>query len=95
MWMGVEMIASTGEVGGYDHRAPRRAVNLSLNSDLLARVKPLTSNLSRTVEDLLVGFVRDEQARRRAEDEEIDEVVSALNASHERHGFLSDEFSTL
>ena len=89
------MTPSTTETGSYDRSAPRRAVNLSLNSDLLARVKALTNNLSRTVEDLLTGFVHDEQARQRTEDEKIDEVVSALNASHERHGFLSDEFSSL
>ena len=89
------MIPSATEVGSYDRSAPRRAVNLSLNADLLARAKALTNNLSRTVEDLLAGFVQDEQARQRAEDEKIDEVVSALNASHERNGFLSDGFSTL
>ena len=89
------MRASVPKTGTYDRSAPRRAVNLSLNSDLLARVKALTNNLSRTVEDLLAGFIQDEQARKRAEDEKIDEVVSALNVFYERHGFLSDEFSTL
>ncbi len=89
------MRVSAPEIGGYDRSAPRRAVNLSLNEDLLARVKTLTNNVSRTVEDLLAGFVQDEEARQRAADEKVDEVVSALNAFHERHGFLSDEFSSL
>ena len=79
----------------YDRSAPRRAVNLSLNEDLVARAKRSTRNLSATVEELLAGYVQQEQARRRAEDEKLDEVISALNAFHERHGFLSDEFSTL
>lgn len=79
----------------YDPHAPRRAVNLSLNGDLLARARKLTRNLSATVEDLLAGYVRQEQARQRAEDERLDQVVSDLNAFHERHGFLSDEFSSL
>ncbi len=79
----------------YDRNAPRRAVNLSLNEDLVARAKKSTRNLSATVEKLLADYVQQEQARRRAEDEKLDEVISALNAFHERHGFLSDEFSTL
>lgn len=79
----------------YDRKAPRRAVNLSINEDLLSRARSLTGNLSGTVEELLAGYVQNEQARRRAEDESIDQVVSALNAFHERCGFLSDEFSTL
>ena len=79
----------------YDRNGPRRAVNLSLNEDLVVRAKKTTRNLSATVEELLAGYVQQEQARRRAEDETLDEVISALNAFHERHGFLSDEFSTL
>ena len=79
----------------YNRNAPRRAVNLSLNEDLVARAKKSTRNLSATVEKLLADHLQQEQARRRAEDETLDEVISALNAFHERHGFLSDEFSTL
>ncbi len=79
----------------YDRSAPRRAVNLSLNEELVARAKESTRNLSATVEELLAGYVQQEQARRRAKDEALDHVVSALNTFHERHGFLSDEFSAL
>lgn len=79
----------------YDRTAPRRAVSLLLNEDLVARARSLTRNLSATVEDLLYAYVRQEQARRRAEDAKLAEVISALNAFHEQHGFLSDEFSEL
>ena len=79
----------------YGLNAPRRAVNLSLNEDLVARAKASTRNLSATVEELLAGYVQQVQARRRAEDEALDQVITALNAFHERRGFLSDEFSTL
>lgn len=79
----------------YNRSAPRRAVNLSLNEDLVARAKRSTRNLSSTVEELLAGYVQQEQARRRAEDEKLDEVITALNAFNERHGFLSDEFPNL
>jgi antitoxin CcdA len=80
---------------GYDRDAPRRAVNLSLNEDLVAKAKNMTSNLSATVESLLAAFVQREQAQRRAEDKAVDEVVTALNDFHDRHGFLSDEFPSL
>ena len=79
----------------YDHNAPRKAVNLSLNEELVLRAKGLTGNLSGTVEKLLVDHVDREQERKRAEDDCLDEVISALNARHEQDGFLSDEFSSL
>jgi len=79
----------------YNRNAPRRAVNLSLNEDLITRAKRSTKNLSATVEELLAGYVQQEEALRRAADEELEQVISALNDFHERHGFLSDEFSTL
>jgi antitoxin CcdA len=82
-------------IASYDRNAPRKAVNLSLNEDLVLRAKGLTRNLSGTVEELLADYVRREQARKRAEDDRLDEVISALNARHERDGFLSDEFSNL
>jgi antitoxin CcdA len=80
---------------GYDRDAPRKAVNFSLNMDLVLRAKGLTRNLSSTVEDLLAGFVEQEQARQRADDERLEQVISALNAFHEQHGLLSDEFPSL
>ena len=79
----------------YDRNAQRRPANLSLNEDLVARIKETPRNLSATVEKLLADHLQQEQARRRAEDEALDEVISALNAFNERHGFLSDEFSNL
>jgi antitoxin CcdA len=82
-------------IAGYDRDAPRRAVNLSLNEDLVAKARNLTGNLSGTVESLLAGFVEREQAQRRAEDKALDDVVMALNDFHDRHGFLSDEFPSL
>lgn len=73
----------------------RKAVNLSLNVDLVARAKGLTRNLSGTVEDLLTGFVEQEESRQHAADERLDAVLSALDAVHEQHGLLSDDFPSL
>ena len=74
---------------------PRRAVNLLLAQDIVTRARALTTNLSATVEQLLETYVAQEQARRRAEDARLDEVVNLLNAFNARHGYLSDEFSNL
>lgn len=76
----------------YNVAAPRRAVNLSVNEDLLIRSKALTPNLSKTVETLLAGFVEAEYARRRADDEALEQVIAAVNAHHEQNGFIYDEF---
>ncbi len=78
----------------YNTAAPRRAVNLSLNEDLLTRSKALTPNLSKTVEILLAGFIEAEYARKRAEDKALEQVINAVNASIEKYGLLSDDFPT-
>ncbi len=88
-------MANTAVSVPYDRKAPRRAVNLSINEDLLSRAKQSTKNLSATVEELLAGYVQQEQARKREEDEALEQVITALNAFNERHGFLSDEFPNL
>ena len=70
----------------------RKPVNLSLPESLVVRAKRVTPNLSGTVEALLNDYVREAEARRRADDVAVDAVIDALNAAHEAHGLLSDEF---
>ena len=79
----------------YDRTAPKRAINVSLNGDLVRQARLYTRNLSGTLEDLLGDFIVRERARRRDEDAALDRVVGALNAFHTEHGLLSDEFSGL
>ncbi|HEY4174638.1 MAG TPA: type II toxin-antitoxin system CcdA family antitoxin [Rhodopila sp.] len=86
-------MADHAVIAGYNRKAPRRAVNLSLNEDLVQQAKDLTRNLSGTVEELLAGYVASEQARKQAEDDQLENVINALNERHKRDGFLSDEFS--
>jgi antitoxin CcdA len=88
------MSANARERIPFDRSAPRRAVNLSLNVDLVSRAKTMTRNLSATVEDLLADFVEREQARQRADDAALERVLDALNEVHAKHGFLSDEFQS-
>lgn len=79
----------------YNAAAPHRPVNLSLNVDLLAQVRDLTPNLSATVEALLAEYLQAERHRRAQESRQLDSVIDAVNDLHTRHGYLSDEFSTL
>ena len=72
--------------------ARRKPVNLSLNEKLVVRARRVTPNLSGTVETLLTQFVLEAEAKRRADDAVLDQVIAALNAHHEEHGLLSDEF---
>ena len=70
----------------------RKPVNLSLSEDLVTRSKAHTKNLSGTVEVLLTQYVRDAEARKRESDAQLEAVIDALNAIHDEHGFLSDDF---
>ena len=79
----------------YDRTASKRAINVSLNDDLVRQAKLYTRNLSGTLEDLLDDFVTRERARGRDEDAALDRVIGALNAFHAEHGLLSDDFSSL
>jgi len=80
---------------GYDTAAPRRPINLSLNTDLVAQVRGLTPNVSATVEKLLASYVDRAHLQRAEEERQLDRVLDAVNALHSVHSFLSDEFSTL
>ena len=44
---------------GYDRAASKRAVNMTLNEDLVRRARGLTPDLSETVENLLAAYVED------------------------------------
>lgn len=89
------MAVRTAGSAPYDRSAPRRAVNLSINGDLLVQAKRLTQNLSGMVEELLASHLQAELARKQAEDDTLDRIITTLNARHEEHGFLSDEFPNL
>lgn len=72
----------------YNTNAPKKAANLSINSDLLQQAKILKINLSATLEDRLAHLIR---RNRRAQ--WLDENRPALNdynAFVEKHGVFSD-----
>ncbi len=74
----------------YDYEAPKKAANLSINSDLLKRAKGLNINLSATLEQALKAKLAENQARKWKEENK--NAIRAYNAFVEEHGCFSDEF---
>ena len=80
---------------GYDRTAPKRAINVSLNDDLVRQALAYTDNLGGTIEDLLGAFVVREQERESADDAGVHRIIDGFNAFHRQHGLISDDCSTL
>ena len=79
----------------FDTSARKRPVNLTLNADLVDRVRELTDNLSGVVEKLLTDYL-EQQRQERLSRQRISEATSAAwNAFNSEHGSIADEFSTL
>lgn len=74
----------------FDESAPKKATNLSLNSDLLRQARSLKINLSSTLEQALIVHVKN--AQREAWVKENKEAINALNELTEKHGLFSDSF---
>ena len=75
-------------IAHFDTNAPKKATNLSINSDLLRQTKELNINLSQTVEDYLSELVR--EAKRKQWLAENAEAIAAYNERIERDGVFSD-----
>jgi antitoxin CcdA len=74
----------------YDPRAPKRATNLSINSDLLAMARELDINLSATMETALGSAVKRERRKRWLAENR--HAIVAYNEHVEANGVFSDEF---
>lgn len=72
----------------YDLQAPKRATNLSVNSDLLRQAKELDVNLSATLEEALEGIVRERQRQQWLAENR--EAIASYNEHVEKHGVFSD-----
>lgn len=68
----------------------RKAVNVTLDTALVAEAKTLHLNLSRTMEDALRGRVREEKARRWRE--ENANAIAFNNAQIEKNGLWYDDY---
>ena len=79
----------------YNLDARKRAVNLTLNEDLLAHVREVTENLSGVVESLLAEYLAKERHRQAARAKVVESTVALWNKFSEDHGSFADDHSTL
>jgi antitoxin CcdA len=82
-------------MAAYNLDARKRAVNLTLNEDLLAHVREVTENLSGVVESLLADYLVKERQRRAAQAKVVESTVALWNQFAEDHGSFADDHSTL
>ena len=77
----------------YNHNAPKKPTNLSINSDLLIKARNLKINLSATLESALEA-----QVRLLAREEWLKEnkkAIISLNELVENNGLFSDSYREL
>ena len=79
----------------FNSEARKRPVNLTLNEDLVVRVRELTNNLSGVVESLLTDYVEHERQQRMAKTRTIEATMSMWNTFNAKHGAFADEYSSL
>lgn len=80
---------------GYDRAAPRRPVNLNINSDLVERCRTEVDNLSAHVERLLVADLERREANAAAERVAKERAIDAFAELYGRDGSLSEELQDL
>ena len=74
----------------FDENAPKKAANLSVNSDLLAKSRALKINLSATLEKALERELAEAEARKWSEENR--RAIQSYNDFIERNGCFADEF---
>jgi antitoxin CcdA len=79
----------------YNVDARKRAVNLTLNEDLLAHVREVTPNLSGVVEALLAEYLDKERQRQAAQAKMVESTVALWNQFADQNGSFADDHSTL
>lgn len=77
----------------YDRTAVKKATNLSINSDLLARARSLKLNLSATLEAALEAEIK--KADRDQWLETNKQAIDASNRLVEKQGLFSSSYKTL
>jgi antitoxin CcdA len=80
---------------GYNADARKRAVNLTLNEDLLAHVREVTDNLSSVVESLLAEYLAKKRQERAAQINIVESTVAMWNQFADENGSFADDHSTL
>lgn len=71
-----------------ERSAAKKAVNLTIDSELLQQARELKVNLSRALEERLAQILREERARRWQEDNR--EAIEGYNRFVDEHGLFDD-----
>lgn len=74
----------------FDANAPKKATNLSINSDLLAKSRMLHINLSATLEQALGQELAKLEAQKWKDEHKA--AIKTYNEFVEEHGCFGDEF---
>jgi antitoxin CcdA len=77
-------------IGRRAQRVPKRAVNVSIQEEILAEAKTMKINLSQVLEDELRKRVRETRAARWAEENR--EAIESYNRFIEKHGIWSKKY---
>jgi len=73
----------------YNSEAPKRATNLSINSDLLQKAKSYNINLSKSFEFYLSELVKKEEEKKWRE--ENLQAIASFNERVEKQGVFSED----
>ena len=71
-----------------DPKAPKKAVKVSINGDLLQQARKMRINLSHTLEAQLERLLREERARRWRDENR--EAIEEYSRYVEEHGVFND-----
>ena len=74
----------------YDVKAPKKATNLSVNSDLLMKSKALNINLSATLEKALTSMLSEAEGNKWQQENK--KSIKAYNDFVDEHGCFGDEY---
>ncbi len=74
----------------YDFEAPKKATNLSINSDLLKKARALNINLSATLEQALKDKLKTIEAKKWVKENK--NAIKSYNDFVDKNGCFGDEF---
>jgi antitoxin CcdA len=76
----------------YNSNAPRKATNLTINSELLSLAKSLNLNISAVLEKALAEVVKQKKSERWLKANK--QAINIYNETVNEHGLFSDEVRT-
>lgn len=80
----------SGHIGPGPKAGPKRAVNVSIDAEVLAVAKQLKINLSQTFEETLRNLTKEERIRRFQEENR--EAIESYNRFIKKHGIWSEKY---